>query len=357
MVKLINSEQSAFDMTMRGEVSDPLLAFVACSRKSSSTGNIKTIILAKFTLEQLKTSIGKLWDCRGATVLGELQERKDGKTRSAKEAYAEDLLCAFSKLDEKDDLPEIVVSADDLPLVPRIHPEEIEMVSMAERLNKVELAVSSMRDVISGLGEVMTDSDSPQMALQGQQNARSREQRGAGSANPNGNSLPRRLTRSQSRPSETSLAASAAAPSSIPLDGPRPRTTADIVSDIPDGAFAEVKKVKRPVKNKAQVGKAGDASQSFKGGSDTFKVQITNVNQAVNEQDIVQHIGTAKVDASKVKVEDTTTSGWPTKRFLITFARDDFETVMSPEFWPAKVYFRQYFIARGNGRNNGHNHG
>ena len=105
---------------------------------------------------------------------------------------------------------------------------------------------------------------------------------------------------------------------------------------------------KKPIK-RAKVGSA-TSSSSFMGGGDTISVQITNVNAAVKEDAIRDHITMElSTGIDDVTIKDTTTEGWPTKRFLITFPREVRDRVLDPGFWPPQVYFRQYFVSRGQG--------
>ena len=45
-------------------------------------------------------------------------------------------------------------------------------------------------------------------------------------------------------------------------------------------------------------------------------------------------------------IKDTSTDGWDTKRFILTFDTEYFEKVMQTEFWPDRIYFKQWFKPR-----------
>lgn len=95
----------------------------------------------------------------------------------------------------------------------------------------------------------------------------------------------------------------------------------------------------------------------FRGGSDSFSMQITNVNSTVTEDIVKDHLKGKNIDIGKVVIKNTTTDGWPTKRFLITLPSTLKDQVMDQALWPPQVYFRQYFIARGKGSNSAANNG
>lgn len=348
---------------MFGEISDPLLAFIACYRKTGTARNIKTVLQVKFTIDQLKNAIGKLWDCRGTDMLGEIPERKDSKTRTAKEAYTDDLLNAFNALDECNDLPSFVVSANELHLVPRIHPEEIEMVSMAERLGAVEQTLAMMNEKMKLMAQFGShvnqecESTWPKLPAYGNGSDGNRSQENeqicpnASMASAPGMrppSSPSRQAQGRRGPTEDVRRQAAS------QQQPGSRSMAQVAAAIGDGDFTEVKK--KPPRKRGKEGTSSGA-RSFKAGSDKFTVQITNVNPSVGSDDIKAYIKDMGVDSQEAEVKDTSTDGWPTKRYLITLPRDVFDKVMSPEFWPPKVYFSQFFAARGIGGKFGQKHG
>ncbi|ELT94992.1 hypothetical protein CAPTEDRAFT_215193 [Capitella teleta] len=131
-------------------VFDPLLTYVASARNTSSVANLKAVILSKFTIEQIKTARVSLWDAADSSVLGEMRERRDGVTRTAKEAVAEDIIEAFLKLESNErEMPIIAVRAEDLHIVPRIQPGEVDVISLADRMGAVEDALVSIKDIMS----------------------------------------------------------------------------------------------------------------------------------------------------------------------------------------------------------------
>jgi hypothetical protein len=116
-----------------------LLTFVAANRDTASTAHIRRIILARFTSDQILAAVAQLWGLPAASqFIGEPPKKKNSKVRSADEAYVEDLLDAFQKLDEEGQLPKIAVLSDQIYALSRIRAEDIDVISPAERLLKVE---------------------------------------------------------------------------------------------------------------------------------------------------------------------------------------------------------------------------
>ncbi|ELU09060.1 hypothetical protein CAPTEDRAFT_203741 [Capitella teleta] len=74
-----------------------------------------------------------------------MRERRDGVTRTAKEAVAEDIIEAFLKLESNEcEMPIIAVYAEDLHIIPRIQPKEVDVISLADRKGAVEDALDMM---------------------------------------------------------------------------------------------------------------------------------------------------------------------------------------------------------------------
>ena len=98
----------------------------------------------------------------------------------------------------------------------------------------------------------------------------------------------------------------------------------------------------KTVKQKSQGG--SDDSNILKSGPDTFQVTITNVNNSLDETKIKDYVGSKGIEAKNI--EDTSSTDWSTKRFLLTFSFEHYEQVMAKEFWPKRIYYRRWFPAR-----------
>ena len=124
----------------------------------------------------------------------------------------------------------------------------------------------------------------------------------------------------------------------------------------PDGDDGFQSKVKRPNKGinkglgkdnmkpkQARVVGTGE-SALLRAGPQSFQLQITNVNSDLNEDNIKEYIQSKDVEIQGI--EDKTSEGWQTKRFLITFDYNHYEKVMATEFWPKKIYYKRWFPAK-----------
>lgn len=324
---------------MADVIFDPMLTYVASVRNAATVSNMKRMLLAKFTASQVKNARAALWD-KSPHILGELPDRRDGKNRTANEAMVEDILEAFSKLEGAGDLPTFAVRSEQLHLVPRARPEEIDVFSLVDRVNALEETLDLLKGaVVSKTAARWThnsEDDAPPMS-----HMRSSRPRASGISSIRDEEQSMR-PRSSSRGSVT-----------VPKEVQK-KTMAEITAHNANDRYTLVTKKKRPAKK----GQKGTASNKgiLKGGSDTFCVQLTNVNPAITDADIVKFVADNDIK-QEIKVEDATTPGWPTKRFRVTFPRTLFEVVMKVEFWPENVYFKQFFQPRGRVRQNSNSHG
>ena len=288
-------------------------------------------------------------------LLGELNERRDGKTRSAKEAFLDDVIDALTKLDAAEEMPVIAVHAEDLHLVPRVHPEELDLISLADRMGTVEEALVNIQKTLT--------KKKPPPAHPAHTGGLPRNQEQRASTRPKEQKDPHKRISNMDRPRSGSRGSTGGGAGGA--TGGVPPTMAQVLAEAlancnaedEEEPFKEQRPKKRPRK-KGMQGTATSSKNALRGGADTFMVQVTNVNPAVDVGDIKQHIKDDQLNIvdNDIVVKDETTDGWPTKRFRITLPLKYFDDVMKPEFWPPKVYFRQFYPARGNGfeKNNSH---
>ena len=85
---------------------------------------------------------------------------------------------------------------------------------------------------------------------------------------------------------------------------------------------------------------------SLTAGPDIFHVQITNVSPQTNEQTIKEYINGQDESVKVNEIKDTTTDGWETKRFILTFDKCYFDKVMENEFWAEGIYYKQWYVDR-----------
>ena len=129
-------------------ICDPLLAYVVFALNSGTQDAIKKAVLGFFTNVQILSAKSKLWSKVGDNIIGKRQNRKSSSVRSEEEANVLDIITALIKLDRADQLPNVVISATDLGCIPRSHPEELNNISLVDRLAKLEHKVSEMKNII-----------------------------------------------------------------------------------------------------------------------------------------------------------------------------------------------------------------
>ena len=127
---------------------DALLSYVLFSLQNSNADSVRNAVLGHFTADQILHSKNSLWDKCSNEIIGEKMRRKDSVTRPEKEAHTQDIITAISKLDKSDNMPTILINAQDLHLIPRSHPEELNNISLVDRLNRMEKKMTNLQEVM-----------------------------------------------------------------------------------------------------------------------------------------------------------------------------------------------------------------
>lgn len=127
---------------------DALLAYVWFSLQGGTAENVRLAALGHFSPDQISHAKNLIWDkCSDhINIIGEKIKRKDSTTRSEKEANIQDIIVALNKLDKADVVPKILIDAADLGMIPRSHPEELNNISLVDRLNRLEQRVHNLQD-------------------------------------------------------------------------------------------------------------------------------------------------------------------------------------------------------------------
>ncbi len=85
-----------------------------------------------------------MWAKCDTRLIGENQRHRDSNKRPAKEAHVSDHFGALTKLDSEDKIAVVLLDALNLRVIPRSHPEELNQISVIDRLNKLEGKVENM---------------------------------------------------------------------------------------------------------------------------------------------------------------------------------------------------------------------
>ena len=129
---------------------EPLLSYALFSLQNGTVDNVCNAILGHFSNEAITDAKNSLWANSDNTVIGEKPRRKDSVVRSEKKAHTMDILTALGKLDTADKLPTIAIDALSLGIIPRSHPEELNNISLVDRLNRLEAKVTALQVIVDG---------------------------------------------------------------------------------------------------------------------------------------------------------------------------------------------------------------
>ena len=349
---------STCDMSNQPMIACELLAYVATYRKKSTELNLRMAVLQHYTLEEIQIAKVKMEDNVKELIpnfphLG--KKRTDSPNRTASEAMICDILEMFKWLDSVGDDAEIpVFVAVDVSRLPSASPE-----SAADMMSVMESLASQQRQ-LQQLQEAMTtmrrDVDQNKSKIESQGPKRQQ-------LNPPSEVAVNKVEEDEG---DEDAAAAAGATGSANLadgaEGDEHRMTKDtkksyvdkVKETAVDGVGPFLKAGKRPnkgssqVKSKPQRVSGTSESAMLRAGPQSFQVQITNINKEVSEEDIKKYIASVKDgNLQAQKVEDLTSEGWDTKRFVLTFDVCHMDTVMAQDFWPKRIYFKRWFPSRG----------
>ena len=129
----------------------PVIAYIVFSMQSGSLENIRNATLGFFTETDINMAKDDLWVHCGTKIIGEKKKRKETAVRSVKEANVTDIINACVQLDKSDCVPHIVISAKSLNCIPRSHLEELNNITLVDRLNRLEGRMLNMQTTLDGI--------------------------------------------------------------------------------------------------------------------------------------------------------------------------------------------------------------
>ena len=127
---------------------NPLLAYMLFALQSGTAENVRQAVIAHFPLNAVLDAKTALWDACDNVILGDKLKRKDSQTRTELEAHVQDILIALHMLDRMDKLPVVLIDSRDLAVIPPPHPEELNNISLVDRLNRLEARFSGVQEVL-----------------------------------------------------------------------------------------------------------------------------------------------------------------------------------------------------------------
>lgn len=133
---------------------DPILAYVKWCTLSACYEQIKAAITGEFVLEQIVTAKERLWawallDPDILKIIGPKSRRRGTLTRTEEDAHTSDIISAIQKLDKASTMPIVYVEAEYIAIIPRCSPEELDQISVVERLSALEHKVNRQQRYMS----------------------------------------------------------------------------------------------------------------------------------------------------------------------------------------------------------------
>ena len=128
---------------------DEVLMYANQHRHSSTRDNLVKVLSCSFTLEEVVKAKDKLITELDELILSDRKKnRKDSQNRSEKMKVCEDIIDALSDIDEHGEV-ELVCAAVRWAKIPKIDPESISDVSVAEKLVQLEAKFSILESSLS----------------------------------------------------------------------------------------------------------------------------------------------------------------------------------------------------------------
>ena len=152
-------------------LSDPVLAFIKGFRLRGSLENLKRAALSKFDSVLMSKAKRALWESECSSILSAagltFQSRRGSEKRSQASADLEDILIAFDKLDDNENLPEIFCEASDLVRLPPIVTDSCteQVLRNGSSLEDVKVKLESLGLGVSNLSAKLVSIESQIAAL------------------------------------------------------------------------------------------------------------------------------------------------------------------------------------------------
>lgn len=122
-----------------------LLTYVNHYINKSNIENIKRITISFYEKNEIIEAKRKIWEIEPS--LGEFPERKTSEKRTSAEAHLDDIVDALVKLDNEQRIPIFV--AKNVERLPDRQPEELNLLSVINRLSKIEKTIKEHEDTLT----------------------------------------------------------------------------------------------------------------------------------------------------------------------------------------------------------------
>lgn len=136
------------------QIINPVLTYVQYSFANSTFDGIKRVLIDFYSQEEISSAKQSLWDAC-TEYLPTFANRQDSNNRSAKEAETLDILNAYKRIDNTEDVT-VQCLTNKLDRIPRCEPEELDLLSMMDRIIALENKVQNHEGKISKQNDALT---------------------------------------------------------------------------------------------------------------------------------------------------------------------------------------------------------
>ena len=117
--------------------------------QNSTSEHVRMAVTGHFTAGEIAEAKHALWSLCGGDVMGiDMPRRRESTTRPLAEANTHDIITALGKLNKAEILPNVMIDAYSLGKIPRWHPEELNQMSLADRMLRLENRVTGLQEVV-----------------------------------------------------------------------------------------------------------------------------------------------------------------------------------------------------------------
>ena len=129
---------------------DPVLGYLSYGFISGSSASVKKAALGHFTEAKIKEGKKHLYKrCSELDLdVGDFQQRMSSKARGEGEAHLLDILSVMGKIDKMTNPPIFAIPAAMLRTIPRAHPEELNLFSVTDRIDIIEVTMRKMQESV-----------------------------------------------------------------------------------------------------------------------------------------------------------------------------------------------------------------
>ena len=128
----------------------PILSYIAFSLNGGTIELIKQAVAGYFTSDDICEAKDLIFTKCDEEVIGVKKSRRirDGDARSKTDHDVMDIIEALNKLDAAGKTPDILIKATDLHLIPRSKPEELQSITLVDRVGHMEEKMRWMQEAI-----------------------------------------------------------------------------------------------------------------------------------------------------------------------------------------------------------------